>query len=319
MAPRILARILVALLLVAPAAARAQDAFVSVGSGASAGVYYKVAKAICDIVNRDVPSSVVRCSPEATPGSIYNLQRLATRELDLAIVQSDLQNEAFVGENPPNGAPMPELRSVLSLHGELLTVIAPDRAGIAGVADFNGKRVNAGPVGSGTRATWNLLAETLGWTGTNGPRISALRLDSTTSPLCDGGLDANVMLVGHPSGFVRQQLEACPMRFIPLEGPEIDRYLAAHPSVSRGIIDGSLYGGRPDTPTIGVTATLVTTAAADPRVIYAIVKAILDDIQEFKAMEPVLARLDPSEMARLGLTAPMHPGAAKAFQEAGLR
>jgi hypothetical protein len=316
---RLLAGILAALLIAAPAGARAQQAFVSVGSGASMGVYYKVAKAICAIVNRDVPSSVVRCSPEATPGSIYNLQRLATGELDLAIVQSDLQNEAFVGEAPPNGVPMPELRSVLSLHGELLTVVAPERAGITGVADFTGKRVNVGPLGSGTRATWNLLSDSMGWTGTSGPRASGLRLDSTTSSLCDGGLDANVMLVGHPSGFVRQQLEACPSRLVPLEGADIDRYLAAHPSVHRGVIDGSLYGGRPDTPTIGVTATLVTTAAADPRVIYAIVKAILDDLQGFKAMDPALAALDPSDMARKGLTAPMHPGAAKALQEAGLR
>jgi TRAP transporter TAXI family solute receptor len=319
MAPRILARFLAAVLVLAPAAARAQDAFVSLGSGSSAGVYYKVAKAICDIVNRDVPSSVVRCSPEATPGSIYNLQRLATRELDLAIVQSDLQHEAFVGENPPNGAPMPELRSVLSLHGELLTVIAPYRAGVSSIADLNGKRVNAGPLGSGTRATWNLIAETLGEAAGGGPRTSALRLDSTTSPLCAGNLDANIMLVGHPSGFVRQQLDACPTKLVPLEGPAIDRYLAAHPSVHRGVIDGSLYGNRPDTPTIGVTATLVTTASADPRVIQAIVKAILADLDEFKAMHPALSALDPSEMARKGLTAPMHPGAAKAFQEAGLR
>lgn len=319
MTRRLLARVLLAAVLALPGMARAQEAFVSIGSGASSGVYYRVAKAICAVVNREAPPDVLRCSPEATPGSIYNLQRLASRELDLAIVQSDLQHAAFVGEAPPNGAPMPQLRSVLSLHGELLTIIAPENAGIAGIGDLKGRRLNAGPVGSGTRATWTLLAESVGWMSKDGPRTSGLRPDATTGPLCSGGLDANAMLVGHPSGFVRDQLAACPARFVPLEGPDIDRYLAAHPSVHRGTIDGSLYGGRPDTPTVGVTATLVTTAAADPKVIYAIVKAILGDLDGFKAMEPALAGLNPAEMASKGLTAPMHAGAAKAFQEAGLR
>ena len=46
----------------------------------------------------------------------------------------------------------------------------------------------------------------------------------------------------------------------------------------------------------------------------AIVKAILDDLAGFKAMHPALSTLDASEMARRGLTAPMHPGAAYSFQ-----
>src|SRR5215831_17221395 len=59
--------------VVPPVTARAgEEVFASVGTGELNGVYYPVGKAICEIVNRDLSIDGVRCSPETTPGSVYN-------------------------------------------------------------------------------------------------------------------------------------------------------------------------------------------------------------------------------------------------------
>src|SRR5215831_19948550 len=68
-----------------PVSARADDeVFASVGTGQLNGIYYPVGKSICQIANRDLHTHGVRCSPEATPGSVYNMAALKSGELEFA-------------------------------------------------------------------------------------------------------------------------------------------------------------------------------------------------------------------------------------------
>ena len=68
----------------------------TLGSGEVGGGYFAAANAICELLNRE-RRGVLRCSPEATPGSIYNLAALRDRQLDFALVQSDWQRYAYEG------------------------------------------------------------------------------------------------------------------------------------------------------------------------------------------------------------------------------
>ena len=80
---RPVAAALVAVLIGAAAAlsvsARADEVFASVGTGEPNGVYYPVGKAICQIANRDFSMYRVRCSPETTLGSVYNIGGASVR------------------------------------------------------------------------------------------------------------------------------------------------------------------------------------------------------------------------------------------------
>ena len=93
------------------------------GTGELNGVYYPVGKAICEIVNQDLSIYGVRCSPETTPGSVYNTRAIQSGELDFGIVQADVNFNAYKGEGAWIGKPFLDLRSVLSLYPELVTVV----------------------------------------------------------------------------------------------------------------------------------------------------------------------------------------------------
>src|SRR5271165_1943608 len=124
----IIASVVVTLIIVAEvlstAAYAGDEIFASVGTGQVNGIYYPVAKDICRIVNRDLHTQGVRCSPESTPGSVYNIDALQSGELELGIVQSDVQFAAYNGEGAWKGRPFRGLRSVASLYPELVTIIA---------------------------------------------------------------------------------------------------------------------------------------------------------------------------------------------------
>src|SRR6516165_146022 len=136
--------------VVPPATARAGDeVFASVGTGELNGVYYPVGKAICEIVNRDLSTDGVRCSPETTPGSVYNTRAIQSGELEFGIVQADVNFDAYKGEGAWMGRPFLDLRSVLSLYPELVTVMALAASHIDELAALKGRRVNVGSRGTG--------------------------------------------------------------------------------------------------------------------------------------------------------------------------
>ena len=46
-------------------------------------------------------------------------------------------------------------------------------------------------------------------------------------------------------------------------------------------------------------------------------KATFDNFEEFKKLHPAFANLEPANMVKDGLSAPLHPGAAKYYKEKG--
>ena len=152
-----------AVLVAGPASADEKfHAFASVGTGAMNGVYFPVGGAICAIVNDHLRATGVRCS--ARDDAWFGLQPRCLRsgELEFAIVQSDVAFDAYKGKGGSSEKPFQELRSVLALHPELVTIVG--RAGIHEISDLAGKRIYAGPEGSGSRRTWETLQQALGWT-----------------------------------------------------------------------------------------------------------------------------------------------------------
>jgi len=47
------------------------------------------------------------------------------------------------------------------------------------------------------------------------------------------------------------------------------------------------------------------------------VSAVFDNFEEFKKLHPALANLDPKDMIKNGMSAPLHPGAVKYYKEKG--
>lgn len=238
----------------------------------------------------------------------------------MAIVQSDWQFHAYQGDGPfADAGPYRDLRAVLSLHAEPFTLVAREDSGIAAVADLRGKRVNIGDPGSGQRATTEAVMAANDWTMADFAQVSELPSDEQAAALASGRVDAIVFTVGHPSGEIYDATKSTAARLVPITGPAVDRLIADHPYYAKAVILGGFYRGNDSaTPTFGVRATLVTTAATSDDLVYLVVQSVFENLEQFKGLHPALANLDRREMARAALTAPLHPGAERYYREAGL-
>ncbi|WP_145105786.1 TAXI family TRAP transporter solute-binding subunit [Cereibacter sediminicola] len=315
-----LAGALAGALAILAAPALAQENFISIGTGAVTGVYYPTGGAICRMMSRTRAEHGIRCAVESTGGSVYNVNAVRSGELEFGVAQSDVQFKALEGEGTfaEQGA-YPELRSVFSLHPEPFTVVARADAGVANFEDLKGKRVNVGNPGSGQRDTMEVLMGELGWTMGDFTLTSELQAGEQSQALCDNNIDAMVYTVGHPSGSIQEATTACEAVLVNVAGEAVDKLVEEHPYYRKATIPGGMYrGNAEDVQTFGVGATLITSANTPDDVVYALVKAVFSDIEQFRGLHPAFAELDPAEMVSDGLSAPLHPGAEKYFREAGL-
>ena len=300
-----------AALLIADGAMAAEQQFVTIGTGGVTGVYYAAGGAICRLLNKDRKTHGIRCSVESTGGSAFNVNTIKAGELDFGMAQSDIQYNAFKGEESfKEGGAHSDLRAVFSVHPEPFTVLAHPDSGVTKFEDFKGKRFNVGNPGSGTRASMERLLAAMGWSLSDFSLASELKADEHGAALCDAKIDGFFYGVGHPSANIQDPTTTCAAKLIPLTGPAIDKLMSESSYYAKATIPGGLYKNNPDdTETFGVMATLVTSANTSEEAVYQLVKAVFENFDEFKSLHPAFANLDPANMIKVGLSAPLHPGA----------
>lgn len=293
--------------------------FVTIGTGGVTGVYYAAGGAICRLMNKDRAQHGIRCSVESTGGSVYNINTIRAGELDFGVAQSDVHYNAVKGlKQFKDAGPMTELRAVFSIHPEPLTVVARPDAGIKNFQDLKGKRVNVGNPGSGQRATMELLVPAMGMSFSDFALVSELKADEHGAALCDNKIDAFVYVVGHPSANIQDPTTTCGAKLVNVTGPGVDKLIAQYPYFAPATIPGGMYANNPDpVKTFGVVATLVTSAKVPADVVYQLVKAVFENFDDFKKLHPAFAHLDPKDMIKNGLSAPLHEGAVRYYKEKG--
>src|SRR5687768_1626544 len=286
---------------------QAQQKFMTIGTGGVTGVYYAAGGAICRLVNKDRAKHGIRCSVESTGGSVFNINTIKAGELDLGVAQSDVQYNASKGEGQFKGQGYGDLRAVMSLHPEPFTVLARKEANAKSFMDMKGKKFNVGNPGSGTRSSLEELIGALGWKLSDFALASELKADEHGPALCDGKIDGFFYGVGHPSANIQDPTTSCGAKLLPITGAAVDKLVKEKPYYAMATIPGGLYPGNPQpTQTYGVLATLVSSSKVPAESVYAVVKAVFDNFEEFKKLHPALANLKPEDMVKNGLSAPLH-------------
>ncbi|MCP4298335.1 MAG: TAXI family TRAP transporter solute-binding subunit [Proteobacteria bacterium] len=294
--------------------------YITVGTGSVHGVYYPTGAAIANIVNRNWKKNGFHLLAQASSGSVFNVDSIISGDQEIGIVQSDRGYQAWHGlkdwENQGNQS---KLRSIFSLHSETVNLIVSDISGIRSCSDLAGKRVAVGNIGSGTRQ--NSL-DALSTCGLNFNDIIAegTRVSERAPLLKTGRIDAFFYTVGHPSESIIEAISGrLKLRFIPFLN--IQELIRQRPYYTSAEIPIDLYRNILNTKnirTFGVKATLLTSEKVSESVIYAVTREVFENLEQFSTLHPALSRLEKNKMLE-GLTAPLHPGAARYYNEVGLQ
>jgi TRAP transporter TAXI family solute receptor len=256
-------------------------------------------------------------SVEVTTGPTMNLDFLAKRQADLAIVTADAALEALEGRGEAGETPV---RALARLYGNYLHLIVRADGPIRSMADLRGRRVVLGAPGSESEF---LAGRALAAVGLNGPAdaaIAQLGPGEALRGLRERTVDAVFFVGPAPSEpvieFTKQPDAA--VRLIPLD--EVAAKLAPTPGgvYRAAAIPANAYPGQAQpVATVAVDTLLVAGAGLDERLAYGVTRAMYDNIRELPFFHPEAQRLTlltGSQVAPL----PFHTGATRFYREKGV-
>jgi len=292
--------------------------YVTIGTGGVTGTYYPTGGAICRMMNKLKKTTKIRCSVESTGGSVYNVNNIQANELDFGISQSDTAYQAYNGEGKFKAKAIKGLRSVIAIYPELLAFVVRKDAGIKNITDVKGKKINVDILGSGTRMTVDTVFEAFDIKNSDLALANELKAAEGPTMLKDNKIDGYFYTVGHPTANIKDAANSVDIDLVAIDGKKIDALVAKYPYYAKGIISGTFYKGvEHDTVSLGVKAVLVTKDSIDDKIVYLLTKTILDNFEKFKKLHPAYKTITKKSLLE-GLAVPQHPGAIKAFKEAGL-
>ena len=290
-----------------------------IAGGEVTGYYFPVAGAICRVINKDRPHGMT-CAVMPSSGSAANLALLRGGDADLALVQSRAAQQAQAGEEGfKEAGPMPDLRALMALHGEVSVVVTRPGSGIEQLGDLKGKRVNLGRPGSFQRAMAESVLDASGLSQGDLSVLVELDLSEQAAELCQGNIDAAVFTGVHPMAEVQTVVEECGATLVSIRSKSMDSFLRRSPAVARFVIKGGTYEGqKEDVAGIGLKTLLVSNGLSAEEVTD-VVKTVWANFTNFTRLHPVLRGLSKGDATREGIPLKMHESAEKVHGEAGMR
>ncbi len=294
--------------------------FITIGTGGVTGVYYPTGGAICKMMNKTQKETHIKCTVESTGGSVYNIKTIQADELDFGIAQSDIVYQAVHGEGKFKDKPFKDLKVVMSIHPELLTLAVRKDSNIKKFADLKGKIINIGNPGSGNEATVKLLFKTSDELNITDIKAEQLKSSECPNALKDKKIDGYFYMVGHPTANFKDAANSVDIDLISLKDvPAAQKLVKEKSYYEWGTIPANMYKGvKHNTVTFGVKAVLVTSSKESEKAVYTMTKAILDNFDDFKKLHPAYKNLTKEDLLKGVDHSLLHPGALKAFKEAGL-
>jgi TRAP transporter TAXI family solute receptor len=278
------------------------------GTSAVGGIYYSLGVPICQVVNKYIPE--IHVTPEMTIGTVENLRLLGQGKIELGITLPLKAIEAMNGmgtfkEKIP-------VRTVMRLTPVVNVFVALASSGIKTMQDLKGKRVNLGQPGGLDQNSISLLAA-YGLT-LKDVKPSVQGIGAGVDALKDGKFDAVITTIP----LINQLMATHEITILWPDEAHIDKLTKDVPGYGKWLMPpGTVKGvGKPIyTPDFGTQLTCLE--KADPELIYKITKALVEHLDELKAMFGQY-RFVSKEWAASTLGIPHHPGAEKYYKEAGL-
>ena len=304
-----------ALVMVFALAACGSGTTLTFGTGGDSGTYYAFGGALAGYVTEKTDTAVTAVTSN---GSQANIEDIASGNIQLGFVQSDVMDYAYNGtrlfvDDAGEPAPVTNFSTVAALYMEQVQIVTLDPE-IKTVADLEGRNVSIGANGSGVY--FNAL-DILGAYDLTEEDITPQYQDFATSvdSLKDGKIDAAFIVSGAPTTAVVDLASGNDVYLVSLDDEHIDKLIASSPYYSKNVIAADVYGTPEDCTTVAVGAVVIAGNDVSEDAVYDFVSTVFENIGDLGHAKQDELSL---EFASSVTNVPYHPGAAKYFAEKGI-
>lgn len=304
----------IALVLGAVAAAPAAAQQVTFMTGPQGGVWVPLGGALKGMWEKAIPG----LSVTATPGAgIANV-----RGVDEGKAQVGFGNSSTTVDGVAGRAPYPKKTTnvcqVANIYPQYFQVVALTSANVKTLADLKGKSVVTQPKGN----TGELLTDlALKLNGMDYKALSKINFQASytdaVSMLKDGHAQVFTLGTTAPASSVMDLASAREINLVPVDDKTMDALRKQNAGYSKLVIKAGTYPKQTqDVPVIGYTAHIVAACDLSEQVVYAMTKAMAQNVDAMSAVNKAIAGVTPKDMAA-DIGVPIHKGAIRFYKEAG--
>lgn len=307
--------LIAAALLAAGPLALAEQKFINILTGGQSGVYYPLGVALSQIYAKAIPD--VRTSAQATKASAENLNLLEAGRGELAFTLGDALSDAWKGEAEAGfKTPLKKLRTIAGIYPNYIQIVATADSGIKTLADLKGKRISVGAPKSGTELNARAVLKAAGLSYGDFAKVEYLAFGESVDLMKNRQLDVTLQSAGLGVASIRDLSSSVPIVIVPVPKDVVAKIGDA--AYQPATIPAGTYTSQ-DAPveTVSIKNFLVTHSGVSDDLAYAMTKALFDNLDQLKAAHAAAKGISKQDAAA-NPPAPLHPGAARYYREAGL-
>jgi hypothetical protein len=304
--------IAIALCLFALTAVFAQQRFVTIATGGTAGTYFPLGGALAEIWNKNIPK--MNANSTTSGASVANVAMLKDGKVDIIFVQNDISYYAYTGTELFEGKQYKDIRGMAALYDETVQIVALADSGIKTIADLKGKRVGVGAAGSGTELNARQILEAAGLSYKD-IKVQYLSFAECASNLKDGNIDAAFNTAGFPTAAIQDLGASKKIAIVAIDGATakklMDKWSFYTPTK---MPSGTYIGMVGDVMTVSVKSMLAVSAKVADQLVYDMLKFMYANGERLTASHKKGADIVIAT-ATDGMSIPLHAGAEKFFKE----
>ncbi len=292
----------------APATAQVQE--LTMGGGSSVSATYPYFTAVANSVSREIDTLEVNLLDNS--GYARNAQMLVDGELQLGGISPDLAHDfAAQGQD--------KIRALWYFTSLIQNIMALERSGVTNIAGFDGRCLTPGHSGSSTEKNSIAILELLGIEATlmQGPAADL------TAALAAGECEGQVRAVPTPkldaaTADVHLQV---PLRPVTFTSEQQQTVKAAMPWINFVDMPADIVPGAEPYTAFATWALIASSTDVEEQVIYDVMRGMAAKYRLQQLAMPALRELSLQDMLQRTLdnaSFPLHAGAVRYYQEAGL-
>lgn len=286
--------------------------YITFGTGSPGGTYYPLGGAMADLWTRLIEG--MDATAESTAASVENCRLTGDNEVQLGMAMGDVAFKAYYGQVQFEDDKQP-IKALFSMYPAPQHFISIDPE-IKSVADLKGKKVSVDAPGSGCETMARVIIEAAGLSYDD-MRVSYYSQPEAAQAMKDRNIDALFWNFSYPGSAVQEVTAVREVYFVPIEQEIIDKVTAEYGYYLAGRIPAGTYKGQDvDVPTIQVGNDVVININIDDETAYNLTKTLFENAEEIHNVHPSAKLLLPENGVKTAI--PLHPGAAKYFEEVGL-
>ncbi|WPZ35213.1 TAXI family TRAP transporter solute-binding subunit [Thalassobaculum sp. OXR-137] len=313
------AAVIAAPILALGATGASADQFVRMVSGPSGGSWYPLGAKIMQVMQDQIDGIA---ASNTSGGGIANVKAVSDGDAELGWTYAHTAANGFAGKGKFE-KPAKDIAYFATLYPSTFQVAVPRDSKIMSFEDMKNANISPGKTGWTGTAFAESILQAYGFNfediKNNGGTVHYVDYTESVALMKDGHIDVFMAATSMPQASYIELNHSPGLRFIGIPEPKLTEIIKANPGYIRGAITPAAYDGvEKDIPTLGIVTSMIVNKDLPDDLVYQMMTVFWDNHAAFAEVKKTWNEVT-LEDALNGASVPVHPGAARYYEEKGVR